>query len=151
MSYEVTFTEVPERHLVVKRFDADFNTIGQQMGQAFEDVMHHCRVHHLRTQGPAYGVYEMGAGGWQAAAGFPLTEGDIAEGDIAPYDLPAGRVATTVHNGPYEKLHEAYEALKEAALAGGEVLDESVMWEEYWTPPGVPAERQRTVVYWPLR
>jgi len=63
----------------------------------------------------------------------------------------AGEVATTTHLGSYEKVSEAYDAIAAAVALQGLALDETTMWEEYWSPPGTPDEQTKTVVYCPLK
>jgi effector-binding domain-containing protein len=44
--------------------------------------------------------------------------------------LPAGRVATTVHFGPYPRLGEAHDAIREWCLQQGHRLS-NICWEVY--------------------
>lgn len=57
-----------------------------------------------------------------------------SSGRVVPSVLPAGRVATTVHRGPYDRLGEAHDAVHRWATANGHRLSR-VRWEVYgdWT------------------
>jgi len=65
-----------------------------------------------------------------------------------PFELPAGRVATTIHIGPYETLPEAYATLAEEAKALEEEINpSSPTWEEYLSGPETPPAQTQTVIY----
>ena len=73
------------------------------------------------------------------------------DGTVRPDETPAAEVATTTHMGPYAKISEAYDAIAKAMAMRGRDLDETTMWEEYWSPPGTPDDQTKTVVYCPLK
>jgi effector-binding domain-containing protein len=69
-------------------------------------------------------------------------------GRVVRSSLPAGRVATTVHRGPYAGLGEAYEAVLEWCAANGEKPTRT-RWEVYGPHADDPSEL-RTEVCWLL-
>ena len=84
--------------------------------------------------------------------GVTLLRRGSGEGEIKAGMLPGGRAAVTVHEGPYEKLKEAYQALESWIPMQGMVAA-GPPWEIYWTDPGQEPDssKWKTEIYWPLR
>jgi effector-binding domain-containing protein len=152
MGYDIQIESEQGRHLAVRRFDATPEEMGAQMGAAFGGVATYLRRIGVPVSGPAMSCYEMEGDDFHVASGFVVT-GPFEEGDgVEHLQLPVREVVTTTHVGPYEKLGEAYDALKEWARGEGRAVDEdTMMWEEYLDGPQTPPEQTRTVVHWPLR
>jgi effector-binding domain-containing protein len=53
-----------------------------------------------------------------------------ASGRVVPSELPAGRVATTVHVGPYDRLGAAHAAVRAWCASNGHALT-GTRWEIY--------------------
>ncbi|MEI5584822.1 MULTISPECIES: GyrI-like domain-containing protein [unclassified Agromyces] len=154
MTHDVSITAVPERHVAVVRTSTTFADIPAFMPTAFERVAAHLGPLGLLGDGPAAAKYadmDPAGGRVTVSAGFVVPEPIAGDGTIVPDVLPAGEVATTTHVGPYATVSEAYDAIAAAAALHGRELDESTMWEEYWSPPGTPDDQTRTVVSCPLK
>ncbi|MBM7505869.1 GyrI-like domain-containing protein [Agromyces aurantiacus] len=154
MDYDVQIRQVPRREVAVVRTRTTFAEIPAFMGSAFGRVAEVLGPRGLLGDGPAVGWYtEMDPAGGRltVAAGFVVPTAIEAAGDVVPDALPGGEVATTVHVGPYAKVSEAYDAIAASMALHGRELDESTMWEEYWSPPGTPDEQTKTVVFCPLK
>ncbi|QGF23806.1 GyrI-like domain-containing protein [Raineyella fluvialis] len=86
-------------------------------------------------QGPPVGVYYgMPGETVDVAVGFPVARAIIPEGDVRPAELPSGRVAELVHQGPYDSLAASYQKLEDWMRAEGHVAA-GVVWETYLTMP----------------
>lgn len=85
-------------------------------------------------------------------AGFPVAAPVAPEGRVAAGELPGGRVARTVHRGPYDDLQRAHDALGDWVLAHDHDPAGPV-WEVYVTGPQQTDDpaRWETEVVWPLR
>lgn len=154
MDYDVQITQVPRKDVAVVRTRTTFAEIPAFMGSAFGRVAGVLGPRGLLGDGPAVSRYtemDMSAGALTVAAGFVVPAPIEAEGDVVPDELPGGEVATTVHLGLYAKVSEAYDAIAAAMALHGRELDESTMWEEYWSPPGTPEDQTKTVVSCPLK
>jgi effector-binding domain-containing protein len=152
MDYQVRIVHEPARKLAVKTFHGTPADVGEKIGAAFRDVAEFLVKRGAPPAGPAVAYYEMVEDGFLVAAGFTVPRELPAEDDVVPLKLPDAEVATTTHVGPYEKLPEAYEALKRgAAEQAREVEASGGMWEEYWSGPEVPSDETRTEVFWPLK
>lgn len=152
MDYKVRIVHEPARNLAVMTFHSTVAQLPEQMGRAFREVTDYLHRHGAPPAGPAVAYYEMVEDGFLVAAGFTVPRELPAEGDVVPLQLPDVEVATTTHLGAYDRLSEAYDALKQGAAAQGREVEETGgMWEEYWSGPETPAEEARTEVFWPLR
>ena len=154
MGYDVQIVEVPRRDVAVVRTRTGFDEIPAFMGSAFGHVAGVIAPLGLLGDGPAIGRYtEMDpvAGTLVVAAGFVVPGAIRPAGDVVPDELPATEAATTVHLGAYSRISEAYDAIAAAMALHGRELDESTMWEEYWSPSGTPDEQVKTVVFCPLK
>lgn len=138
------------RELAVTRFEADLETMTEQMGTAFGTVAAHLGRLGTPPTGPAVAYYDVRPDGMTVSAGFVVAAHVPGDGTVEPMRLPACEVARTEHVGPYSDLPQAYAALRSGALAHGRRLDESRMWEEYLDGPDTPPDRIRTLVSWPL-
>ncbi len=70
----------------------------------------------------------------------------VASGRVIPSELPAGRVASTVHRGPYDGLGAAHEAVHAWCRANGHGLTRT-RWEIYGDWRSDPAELETEVSY----
>jgi effector-binding domain-containing protein len=70
----------------------------------------------------------------------------VGDGRVTPSELPAGRVATTVHRGPYGGLGAAHEAVHAWCAAHGHALT-GTRWEVYGDWRADPAESETEVAY----
>lgn len=68
------------------------------------------------------------------------------EGEVRCVETPAGEVATTLHVGPYDRLHDAHDAIHAWCAANNRKIG-SASWEIYgdWTDD--PAKLETTIKY----
>jgi len=71
--------------------------------------------------------------------------------DIQFSTLPAGRMATPWHIGPYTTLTDSWMAL-DAYIKEHQLQPNKVMWELYTTDPATEPDpaKQRTLLVWPV-
>lgn len=70
----------------------------------------------------------------------------VATGGVTPSELPAGRVASTVHRGDYRRLDSAHTAVRAWCAAHGHVLT-GTRWEIYGDWREDPEEVETEVCY----
>jgi effector-binding domain-containing protein len=151
MDYNITILHEPGRHLAVSRFEGSPAEIPDRIGAAFCDVGAYLETHGISPAGPAVAYYDMrGPSAFTVSAGFVVHEPVDGDDTVRPLQLPAVKVLTTTHKGPYTDLPKAYDALMAKAVELGQSLDQKVMWEEYLTGPETPSERHVTVIRWPI-
>jgi effector-binding domain-containing protein len=154
MTDAIDIVTVPSRRVAATSFyvdDDELGTIGQRMGAAFGAVLAHLQRLGITPADPAVACYRRSREGFVVSAGFPVGEAVVTSDEVSTLVLPAGEVAHTTHLGPYERLGEAYDALRVGASERGRTLDDAApMWEEYWSGPEAPPDETRTEVFWPL-
>jgi effector-binding domain-containing protein len=154
MDYDVQITQAPRRDIAVVRTRTTFDEIPAFMGSAFAQVAGALGPRGLLGDGPAIGRYseiDPAAGTLVVSAGFVVPTAIELAGEVVPDELPEAEVATTEHIGAYPDVSKAYDAIASAMALHGREIDESTMWEEYWSPPGTPDDETRTVVFCPLK
>jgi effector-binding domain-containing protein len=78
--------------------------------------------------------------------GVEVTRSFEAAGEVHPTETPGGEAAVAVHRGPYDQMHEAYNAIDEWMVTNGrESAGHS--WEIYGDPTPDPADTETTVVH----
>lgn len=120
--------------------------------RGFREVMRVTQAQGVAIVGPPFGFYpRMPTDTVEVVVGFPVSAAIAPDGDVAPFELPAGQVVSAVHVGSYEDLGACYGELTAWAAAEGHALA-SHMWESYLTDPAAdpdPATWQ-TRITWPL-
>jgi effector-binding domain-containing protein len=152
MGYDIQISRESGRHVAVSSFEAPPDQVGEHQAAAFGAVAAYLARAGVDITGPAVSRYEpAGDNGFRVSSGF-VVAGDFPAGDgVEHLRLPECEVGTTVHVGPYERLGDAYEALRRGVQNAGREIDEpGPMWEEYLTGPETPPDQMRTVVTWPL-
>jgi effector-binding domain-containing protein len=76
--------------------------------------------------------------------GVLAPEGFVPSGRVTASALPAGRVARTVHHGPFSELHAGHKAVLDWCAEHGHALS-GVRWEVYGH-----AEEPQTEICWAL-
>ena len=69
-----------------------------------------------------------------------------AEGSVRCVETPAGEVASTVHIGPYDRLHDAHDAIHAWCAANNRKIG-SASWEIYADWCDDPAKLETTIKY----
>lgn len=111
-------------------FDETFTALVRGLGQE-----------QMIPGGPAFALHHEQPGATMTFdAGFPMAEildGEFEAGGITfyPSRLPAGRIATISHMGPYDGLAQAWQSLMEHIAADGHTT-RLPFWEVYVTAPG---------------
>lgn len=85
-------------------------------------------------------------------AGIPVKKPFEEKGRVKNSELPAGKVVTCWHIGPYEKLTGAHAGLQ-AHLAEKSLKTRGGVWEVYWTDPGMVPDKSkwRTQLFAPIQ
>jgi effector-binding domain-containing protein len=110
--------------------------------------------------GPLFARYHsFGAEQVDVEIGFPVAQplpgvspvAEIGAGEIGSSALPAGRVAFTIHRGPYDGLSDSYDRLHDWIHAAG-LSEGSGPWESYVDDPGDMSDMAnvRTEIVWPV-
>lgn len=87
-------------------------------------------------------------GGVDVEVGVELRVPCELTGEVVGSTIPAGRIATVEHRGPYERMNQAYEAF-DAWLAANDQSKPTVHWEVYG-PHSDDPEQLTVTISWLL-
>jgi effector-binding domain-containing protein len=148
----IELVEVERRPTAVVRGTIAMAELPAFFDSAFEQLATTLAQQERTITGPAFALYH-GAPTEVARleVGFPLDTEVAPTGDVEASQLPAGKVARTVHRGGFDQLGESWGRL--GAWIGDRQLEPGEsMWEVYLTEPTPemdPADL-RTELNWPV-
>ena len=145
MSYVVELETMSERPAAVVAGTVSEGKVGSFIGKAFTSVMQALSEQHQFPVGEPFACYHVNGNTFEIHAGFPVTSPVTASGNVEPFMLPGGNVATTLHVGPYDKVADAYNAIM-AWLPTQNLQPAGDPWEVYLDEPGVDEPRTRVFV-----
>ncbi len=132
---------------------------GAALASMFEQVWNHLNGLEHVTVGPAIARHHSLDQPTQdhteplldVEAGFPVQEVLPESPPILASTLPAGPAATSMHEGPYERLPDTYERLR-AWIQARELTTAGAPYEIYWIDHSQAniADELRTEIVWPL-
>lgn len=154
MDYEIELNQRDEVPTAVVRQEVPVPEISAFLGGAFGEVMAAISVAGVFPAGPPFARYdfiEVPTGDvpetFVVEAGFPVTAPVAPSGRVEPGVLPGGPAAVTIHEGAYQDVSAAYEAV-EAWIGAEGMVPAGAPWESYLDDPAeVP--QPHTEVVWP--
>ena len=153
MNYEVTVKEMPPLHLVAIRRDTTPDTIGKDLTESWGELSEYLGSHSLAPQDVPICVYRSWEpNNWVIETCFAVGGEVQPQGDVHPLEIPGGRSASLIHEGPYEELGLANRAMERWFNDNGYEMTD-LPYERYITDPTIemdPAKYQTEVV-WPLK
>ena len=153
MSLNFATREIQSQPIVGIRATTTMEEIKQVIGALFGEIMEYFTRNGLAPAGMPLTIYhEMDADRLEMECGMPVTSPVEGTERVRPGELPAGKVATVTHMGPYEQLGQTWSALmkwmeEEGLQAAG------APWEVYVTDPGEEPDQSkwRTDIFFPIR
>ncbi len=93
-------------HLIIPGMD-----MPKHMDPAIQEILRVLAEQGLKPSGPMFTYHHrMPHETFDFEVGFPVATVIQPSGRVKPSELPAARVARTIHHGPYEGLHGAWSA-----------------------------------------
>ncbi len=147
---DVTIEHVAARQLAAVRRQVVVGQVAAAWQPALDQVWEFLRANPgLRGDGHNIFLYRHAR-----APGLPMTVAFGVEvlrpfdpsGEVMPIQTPSGEVATAVHRGPYDRLHEAHAAIEAWRTREGRSFA-GTSWEIYGDPTPDPDETETTVCY----
>jgi len=158
MEYKIRRQELTDQPVLVVRRRVRRADIAAAIGATLPKVFHHAQQRGLTIAGyPITRYLETSVGLVTLETGMRVAEHSGAwdaahgQGEVLAETLPGGHVASTIHFGPYDNLHDAYAAVEEWIAANG-FRQRGAPWEAYLNDPADHPNPQdwKTEVYWPL-
>jgi AraC family transcriptional regulator len=146
------FRDVPYQHTAVVHVHCRPDAISDTMGQGFGTVFAAIGKNGAIPVGPVFARYfDFDADDVDFECGAVVAAPFAGVDEVTAGELGGGEAAVGMHIGPYDRLHETYEAMR-AWIAEQGRTPAKVMWEVYLSDPQTEpdAARWRTEVYWPV-
>jgi effector-binding domain-containing protein len=153
MAYNVQFKDLPAQLVLAVHERASMKTIAERLGAAFGEIMACGQATGAAFAGPPFVVYTESFD--ESVEGaivvcMPVAPGAAGTGRVSLEELPATRVASTMHVGPYPGIAPAYEAVLATMTAQG-LRPGGPPREIYLNEPGtVPDDALLTEIDWPV-
>jgi len=142
-----TLTEQPT---AVRRATLGRDELTNWFADAYGEVAGYLSSHGLTAQGYPFARYHVRADGrFDVEAGFPVVAAIAGDRSVLPSTLPAGRVVTAWHIGPYDQLSRTYTLLTDW-LTEHHAVPSDDPWEIYHDPPAGDPTDWRTEVIQPF-
>lgn len=155
MAYSITTKEIAAQPVLLVRRRVKRSEIAKMIGESLPLVFLHAQKTGAALAGLPFARYlDWGPGMTTMEAGMRVSSADGAsgEGDVLAENLPGGLVATTLHQGSYDKLPEAHGAVQQWIEEQG-FKPAGAPWESYVNDPGEYPDPKdwKTEVFWPLK
>jgi len=110
--FDVTVEQVPDRTIASISSEATMASVGAVVRGALRTLSEVVgRAGAFGEVGPGLIVHEMGSGTMTLEVFVPITHRFDTPPGVAIRTLDGGRVAATVHEGPYDQIGAAYQAV----------------------------------------
>jgi len=150
MSVEVSIQTVSPRLLAAVRRQVRIGQIGNVWRPALDQVWEFLRRNPgLREEGHNIFLYHHPASRQEPMDvdfGVEVTRAFERSGEVAPTEVPAGKVATALHIGPYERLGDTHQAIHRWAEANKLTFADK-SWEIYGDWSDDPAKLETRIEY----
>ncbi len=149
---EVEIKEMAARPFIGIRSSVPKSEIGDFIPSTFGKVSPYFENNGMEMTGPPVAIYYGEHGdAMDMAAGTPVSEVTATTEDITELELPGGKVATSIYEGPYEGIPAAWDQFAAELTARGLTTVEPC-WEEYLTDPQQVADSSKwqTLMVQPL-
>ena len=144
MDYDVELTTAAESPTAVVVATTTWERFPTVWKGLLDEVWAFLRDSDLRTDGHNVMLYKDDVP--NVEVGVLVTGPFTPSGRVVPSRLPAGRVARTVHHGPYDRLQDPHRAVRQWCGARGLALA-GPRWEIYGDWRDDPAELETEVCY----
>lgn len=157
---EITIANLPPQPTVAARTTSPRDRLQKLFEDYLPEVAQRIADLGREPAGPAYGRYHSVEGEqWDVEIGIPIDMPasnlrrleEAERGELAAGELPGGDAATTIHEGSYDSISEAYERLERFIHEQGREMG-GAPWESYVVEMSEVDDpsQLRTEVYWPL-
>lgn len=140
--YEVTLAHEPAQPILVLTADVSREDVPAFLQQAYPRLFAGLQQAGATPTGPPLARYRIDETTFHVTAGVPCQTVGSPPTDVETDELPGGEIASTIHQGSYETLPEAFHAVIEWVGANGYRITGDP-WESYLDEPTVPQPRTR--------
>jgi effector-binding domain-containing protein len=152
MTYPCELVDQDPQPTLFIRTTTTIKELPQALGKAYGAIGEFMAQQDLQPAGATYAAYyEFEKDNVDVEIGFPVPSQLPGKGEIQPGELPAGKIARCLYQGPYNKIEPAYTALADFVEEQGFEAT-GVAYEFYLNDPNqvAPSELLTQVVF-PLK
>jgi len=145
--------DVPRQDTAAIRLTCPMEGIGEAMGLTFPRIFEAVTKAGSAPAGaPLARYFSFGGPTIEFECAIPVAAPFAADGDVRPSEVGGGEAAFAVHVGPYDTIHQTWQALTDWVKDQGREPD-VVGWEFYLTDPGEEPDPAKwvTEVYMSLK
>lgn len=105
---------VSPQYVLLLKGKSSVQNISQDMGSMYSKVYGYMDTKTINPVGPPIALYFSAPGpDWEIGVAVPAPKGTLGQDAIVSTTLPGGKMVSTMHIGPYEKLNESWNALSD--------------------------------------
>jgi len=151
MTYTYELKQQLAQPALAIRTRAAVQDLPKVFGDAYGAIMQYLAELGEQPAGMPYAAYyNMDMQNLDLEIGFPVARKIAGKGDVQPSEFPGGKLASTVHIGPYDQVGPAYDALMHwVGTQGYEAT--GVAYEVYYSGPETPPQEIKTEIVFPLK
>ena len=143
---------VSPQYVLLLKGKSSLQNIGQDMGPMYGKVYGYMGAKAINPVGPPIALYFSEPGpDWEIGVAVPAPKGTLGQDAIVSTTLPGGKMVSTMHIGPYEKLNESWNALTDW-MKKGDYKPAGPGREVYLIGPSLESDpsKFRTELLWPV-
>jgi effector-binding domain-containing protein len=152
MTYKCELIEQAPQPTLFIRTKTTIKDLPQELGKAYGSIGEYMAQQGTQPAGAPYAAYHhFEKDNVDVEIGFPVASQLPGKDPIQPGQLPGGKIAQCLYEGPYNKIEPAYTALMDYVAEQGHEAT-GVAYEFYLNDPNeVPPENLLTQVAFPLK
>ena len=152
MSEQFQLIDQTEQPVLSIRTRTPVANLPQEIGKAYQAIAAYLEeLGEAPADAPFTAYYNMDMDNLDVEMGFPVSKRLTGKDEIAANVIPAGKQASYMFKGPYEKMEPAYKALT-AWVAEKGLEPTGISYEYYYNAPGeVPDEELLTKIVFLLK
>ena len=144
-----TIGESPRRHVLCQHFSVSMEEMPQTLSGSFTALYSRITEAGVIPAGPPFVIYQSMSAPWQVDVCAPVATSLAPTPGFDVKELPATRVVSLLHVGPYETIGQAYEIV-DAYIKAQSLKPAGPPREIYLSPPNTPSAAIQTIVEWPI-
>lgn len=152
MEYQIETKEMDPQQIVSIRATTDEAGLGKFFETTYPQLMSFVQSEGIQPTGPWFARYfKFSKEEVDVETGVPVGGSVKGAGEVNVGEIPGGKVAWTMHVGPYDKLSGAYTAIENFLKENG-LESAGPPMEIYWSDPSKEQDtsKLRTEVLWPI-
>ena len=142
-------SDAPLRHVLYQHFVVTEGQIGPTVQRSFAALYQRIGQSGVTPAGPPFAIYNTVAPPFDMFVCAPVASPTAPSDEFRFMEMPASRVVSLLHVGPYEQIERAYDVV-EAYIRENGLTATGAPRETYLSPPNTPAAEIHTIIEWPI-